>query len=54
MGEHLVRMELYMILSSLLHQFKIVFPPGDKPPLAGNRNVTASPKNFQICAIPLT
>ena len=52
MGEQLVRMELFLLISNLLHQFTFTFPEGEKPSLEENRNVTSSPKKFLIIATP--
>ena len=54
MGEQLVRMELFLLISNLLHQFTFTFPEGEKPSLEENRNVTSSPKKFLIIATPRT
>ena len=51
MGKQLVRMELFLLMSNLLHQFKFTFPPNSKPSMEANKNVISSPQKFQIRAL---
>ena len=54
MGEQLVRMELFLLISNLLQQFTFTFPDHKKPSLEGKRNVICSPQNFLVIATPRT
>ncbi|XP_022093482.1 cytochrome P450 2J6-like isoform X2 [Acanthaster planci] len=53
LGEHLARMELFIFITFLLHQFTFK-KPQDAPPLTlrGINFGTWSPVEFKVCAIP--
>ena len=52
LGESLARIELFLLLSRLLHSFKFQNPPGcDLPTLEPNTGLVLMPKQFNVCAI---
>jgi len=53
LGEHLARMELYIIFTCLLHQFNFTATEGDKPiSCRAWDGITHAPEAFELCAIP--
>ncbi|XP_072020640.1 vitamin D 25-hydroxylase-like isoform X2 [Amphiura filiformis] len=51
LGEHLAKMELFIIFSHLLHQFTFKSPPDVELSMDGTLGVTNAPKPFQCVAI---
>ena len=52
LGESLARMEVFVILSRLLHRFKFKNPPGCPPPsLQPTPGIALIPKPFFVCAM---
>ncbi|XP_077988402.1 cytochrome P450 2U1-like [Glandiceps talaboti] len=49
MGEQLAKIELFLFLSSMIHQFKFSLPQGvERPSTSGNLGLTMSPSDFEV------
>ncbi|KAK5930937.1 hypothetical protein CgunFtcFv8_027131 [Champsocephalus gunnari] len=52
LGEHLARMELFLMFTVLLQHFTISPVPGEMPSLDGVLGFTNSPQQFRMLAVP--
>ncbi|XP_074492017.1 cytochrome P450 2J2-like [Sebastes fasciatus] len=52
LGEHLARMELFVLFTSLLQHFTFSPVPGEMPSLEGVLGFTHSPEEFRMLAVP--
>ncbi|XP_054459077.1 cytochrome P450 2J2-like [Anoplopoma fimbria] len=52
LGEHLAKMELFLLFTSLLQRFTFSPVPGEMPSLEGVNGFTYSPEEFRILAEP--
>ncbi|XP_022094290.1 cytochrome P450 2U1-like [Acanthaster planci] len=52
LGKHLAKMELFIIFSSLLHQFTFKTPEGADVSFKSHEGLTHSPQPFEVIAIP--
>ncbi|XP_070764313.1 cytochrome P450 2J2-like [Enoplosus armatus] len=52
LGEHMARMELFLLFTSLLQRFALSPVPGEMPSLKGVLGFTHSPEEFRVTAVP--